>query len=86
VAGCIDRCVARWVQSIRLSRRHVGVPNHMVVRYEHLVEAPEVVIKGLCEFIGVSFSSCRAGCPSPCRSSLPWCWACSRGGCSPSSA
>jgi hypothetical protein len=57
VAGCIDRCVARWVQSIRLSRRHVGVPNHMVVRYEHLVEAPEVVIKGLCEFIGVSFEA-----------------------------
>jgi len=57
VAGCVDRCVDRWVQCIRLSRRYVGVPNHMVVKYEHLVEAPEVVIKGLCEFIGISFEA-----------------------------
>ncbi len=57
VAGCIDRCVDRWVQSIRLSQRHVGRSNHVVVRYERLVEAPDEVIKGLCEFIGIPFEA-----------------------------
>ena len=56
-ADCADRCVDRWVQSVRLSQRYVGEPNHAMVRYEHLVEAPEEVIRGLCEFIGVPFEA-----------------------------
>ncbi|PON14951.1 sulfotransferase [Candidatus Entotheonella serta] len=52
---CIERYVDRWVQSVELSRRYVGEPNHAMVRYEHLVETPEKVIKGLCEFISIPF-------------------------------
>ncbi|ETX00184.1 MAG: hypothetical protein ETSY1_12155 [Candidatus Entotheonella factor] len=54
-ASCIDRCVNRWVQSIRLSLGYVGEPNHMMVRYEHLVEAPDEVVQELCEFMGIPF-------------------------------
>lgn len=56
-ALCVERCVERWVQSVQLSRRYVGAPNHTMVRYEHLVEAPKAVIQGLCEFIGISFEA-----------------------------
>lgn len=55
--GCIDRCVDRWVQSIRLSRAYVGEPNHAIVCYERLVEASDEVIKELCGFIGVPFEA-----------------------------
>ncbi len=56
-ASCVARCLDRWVQSVALSRRYVGEPNHAMVRYERLVEAPEAVMKGLCEFIGISFEA-----------------------------
>ncbi len=54
---CVDRCVERWMQSIHLSRRYVGEPNHAMVRYEHLVASPETVVKGLCAFIGIAFEA-----------------------------
>jgi hypothetical protein len=54
-AGNVARCVDRWVESMRLSRRYVGEPNHAMVRYEHLVEAPDEVMKRLCQFIGIPF-------------------------------
>ncbi|ETX05669.1 sulfotransferase family protein [Candidatus Entotheonella palauensis] len=57
MASCIDRCVDRWIQSVRLSQRYVGKPNHAMVGYEHLVEAPDEVVKGLCEFIGIPFEA-----------------------------
>ncbi len=53
--GDVDSCINRWVHSIQLSQRYVGVPDHAIVRYEHLVEAPEQVLNGLCAFIGVPF-------------------------------
>ena len=56
-ADNVARCVDRWVQSIRLSQCYVGEPNHAMVRYEHLVEAPDEVIKGLCMFIGIPFEA-----------------------------
>ncbi len=55
--GDLEGCIHRWVESIRLSQRYAGVPDHVIVRYEHLMEAPELVLKGLCEFIGVPFES-----------------------------
>ena len=50
-------CVERWAQSIELSRRYVGEPHHAIVRYEHLVESPAEVSRGLCEFIGIPFEA-----------------------------
>jgi hypothetical protein len=55
--GNVARCVERWVQSIGLSRRYVGQPNHVMVRYEHLLEAPDEVIKSLCQFIGIPYEA-----------------------------
>lgn len=54
-AGDVDGCIDRWMQNVRLSQRYVGAPDHVIVRYEHLVEAPDRVTQGLCEFIGVPF-------------------------------
>lgn len=56
-AGELDPCVDRWMKSIRLSQRYVGDPDHAVVRYERLVEAPDEVIKGLCQCIDVPFEA-----------------------------
>jgi hypothetical protein len=55
--GNVMRCVERWVQSIALSRRYVGQSNHVMVRYEHLVEAPDEVIKRLCQCIGIPYEA-----------------------------
>ena len=53
--GDLDRCIDRWIQSIRLSQRYVGTPHHTLVQYEHLVQDPSQVTKALCQFIGVPF-------------------------------
>ena len=53
--GNLDRCIDRWIQSIRLSQRYVGTPQHTLVQYEHLVQDPSQVTKALCQFIGVPF-------------------------------
>jgi hypothetical protein len=55
--GNVVHCVERWVQSIGLSRRYVGQPNHVMVRYEHLVETPDEVIKRLCQCIGLPYEA-----------------------------
>jgi hypothetical protein len=60
--GNVGRCVDRWVQSIQLSRRYVGQSHHMMVRYEHIVEAPDEVIQRLCKFIGIPYEARMLEC------------------------
>jgi hypothetical protein len=51
----IDNCIKRWIQSIMISHNYIHKPNHILVRYENLVEEPRIVLSTLCKFIGVSF-------------------------------
>ncbi|MDJ0701852.1 MAG: sulfotransferase [Leptolyngbyaceae cyanobacterium MO_188.B28] len=51
----IERCIKRWVESIEISFKHSGKPNHILVRYEDLLKNPAFLVEGLCEFIGIYF-------------------------------
>jgi len=51
----IDQCIEWWKKDIKISRTYLHKPNHILVKYEHLIEAPKLVITELCDFIGVSF-------------------------------
>lgn len=51
----IDKCIKIWMQSVNCSRRHLHKSNHILVRYEHLVADPRLVLTKLCEFMGVDF-------------------------------
>ena len=51
----IDQCIQRWIRDIQISYRYGHKPNHILVRYENLVENPDSVLRQLCEFIGAEF-------------------------------
>ncbi|MBE9126711.1 MULTISPECIES: sulfotransferase family protein [unclassified Coleofasciculus] len=55
-ARTIDICIDYWVRAVESSRKYIYKPNHILVRYENLVENPRSVLKELCEFIGVEFN------------------------------
>jgi hypothetical protein len=51
----LDKCIARWNHSVELTARHLGKPNHLLVRYENLVEDPEAVLREICAFLDINF-------------------------------
>lgn len=51
----IDRCIARWNEDLAHTRRHVGKKNHILVRYEELVQDPAATVEALCHFLGLPF-------------------------------
>lgn len=53
----VDECIGRWLHDVRISMGCLKDPNHTLVRYEHLVQAPESVLCRLCRFMGVSYDS-----------------------------
>ena len=52
----LEKCIRHWVRSVEFSALHLNKPNHILVRYEKLVESPEVVLRELCDFIETPFS------------------------------
>ncbi|NJK39988.1 MAG: sulfotransferase [Oscillatoriales cyanobacterium RM2_1_1] len=52
----IDVCINDWLRAIAASEKYLPASNHIGVRYEQLLQEPEVVLKKLCEFIGIEFS------------------------------
>jgi hypothetical protein len=51
----LDKCIRHWVRSVEFSSLHLNKPNHILVRYEKLVENSEAVLRELCDFIGTPF-------------------------------
>jgi hypothetical protein len=49
--------IGDWLESVRLGERfEARYPDrYRVVRYEHLVSDPELVVQGVCEFLGETF-------------------------------
>jgi hypothetical protein len=52
----IDECIYLWLKGTQSSLSHQHKPNHILVKYEHLVEDPQSVLTELCRFIGVAFN------------------------------
>lgn len=51
----LDACIARWIESMEITERHVGRPRHAVVGYEELTRDPETILRSLGEFLGVGY-------------------------------
>ncbi|MCT7972264.1 sulfotransferase family protein [Laspinema olomoucense] len=51
----IDQCIQTWVKDVEVSLWYKDKSNHTLVRYEHLVDAPESILIKLSEFMGVEF-------------------------------
>lgn len=52
----IDRCISRWLQDVQLSKENLQKPNHLLVRYEDLVEETKATLESVCTFVGVPFT------------------------------
>jgi hypothetical protein len=50
---CVDAAIERWTQDIRATLRWLGTPNHMVLRYETLLEQPEAALAEVGRFLGI---------------------------------
>lgn len=51
----IDTCISRWINDVKISLSYLDKSNHILVRYEDLIKDTNLVIKELCNFIGVEF-------------------------------
>jgi Sulfotransferase family len=51
----IDMCIAEWTRAVKCSIEHIHKSNHILVKYEDLVENTSYILKKTCQFIGVEF-------------------------------
>jgi len=51
----IETCIDDWLLAIRASQKYCDRPNHLIVRYEELVETPEKVLGRICDFLNIAF-------------------------------
>lgn len=51
----IDECITNWNKSVQISQCYLHQPNHMLVKYEDLVNNPRIVLEELCDFIDIEF-------------------------------
>jgi hypothetical protein len=51
----LDTCIDRWIRSVRLTARWCFEPNHTVAHYATLVDNPDLTLRLLCRFLGISF-------------------------------
>ncbi len=51
----IDKCVGTWIDSVKFSSSHLHKSNHVLIRYEKLVNDSEQTLIHLCQFLGLEF-------------------------------
>ncbi|MEM1168443.1 MAG: sulfotransferase [Cyanobacteria bacterium P01_H01_bin.35] len=51
----IDVCIDKWMRAVAASHKHLHKPNHVMVRYEDLVENSQNQLVKLCNFMDVEF-------------------------------
>lgn len=52
----IERCIAAWNRALEETQRDLKRNNRMLVYYEQLVDQPEIVLRNVCNFLGVEFN------------------------------
>ena len=50
-----EKSIFWWNRSIRISRKYIGKPQHLHVRYENLIEEPNKVLRFICSNTGLVF-------------------------------
>ncbi|VEP18900.1 conserved hypothetical protein [Hyella patelloides LEGE 07179] len=51
----IDKCIQRWLNDIHISNLYSEQYNHSIVKYEALIENPQLELEKLCKFIEIYF-------------------------------
>src|SRR5205807_293542 len=51
----IDRCIEKWNEDVGRSLEIENKPNHLLVRYEELVDQPDAILRGICAFLDIDF-------------------------------
>ena len=52
----IDQCITRWKYDVKISSNYARVVNHFIIKYESLVESPEMVLKSLFKHLDIVWS------------------------------
>lgn len=55
VQSDLDACIDKWMRAVAASNKHLDKPNHIMVKYEDILEDSQTQLAKLCEFIGVEF-------------------------------
>ena len=53
----LDRCIERWKYAVLTSHSYRDKSNHILVRYEDLVENKKLVLEDICNFIGIEYDA-----------------------------
>ncbi|WP_373533611.1 sulfotransferase [Microcoleus sp.] len=52
----LDYCITRWQEARSINYLSVGKKNHILVKYDELVEDPRIAALNICNFIGIEFN------------------------------
>jgi hypothetical protein len=52
----IDQCIKRWNNDVLITSKWKDVANHLVVKYEKLIDSPSIIIKDICSFLEIEYS------------------------------
>ena len=52
----IDRCIDRWIKDVQINLQHSHKSNHILVRYEQLVQNTQLVLEEICKFLEIPFT------------------------------
>ncbi|TAE09940.1 MAG: polysaccharide deacetylase [Oscillatoriales cyanobacterium] len=53
----LDRCIEGWKYAVLTSHNYLDKSNHILVRYEDLVENKKLVLEDICNFIGIEYDA-----------------------------
>ena len=53
----LEQCLQRWIKDVRITLQNLNKPNHMLVKYENLIDHPETTLNALCGFLGINFNT-----------------------------
>jgi hypothetical protein len=51
----LDFCIKRWQEAVSISNQYFDKPNHVLVKYEQILENPQRVLSEICKFIQIDF-------------------------------
>lgn len=58
-ASNIGECADKWLRSVKMNLKMgaiLGPQRYMILHYEDLIRSPEVTLRKLCDFVGVSYA------------------------------
>jgi peptidoglycan/xylan/chitin deacetylase (PgdA/CDA1 family) len=53
----LEHCIERWKYAVLTSHKYVNKSRHMFVKYEELIDNKNLVLAGICDFIGIEYDA-----------------------------